>query len=306
MRSGHEGTGRKNMRSVGREVRRSYALLTMDVDNRMKLFLESSRALQRYLFDRSVSFLDMGSVEKTVSSGTLVRAGERLFVATAGHVIPEAADKRLWILSSTERSEREPWLQILRWGRNEDSGPDVGYLEVGRNAESMTGHKAIDIGRIDRQGRQPDGRPVTLLGSPADQANVQRPNDSVLEVAARAVAFSTTPIRVANWPQVPESATMPQHDIDVFLDYPERGLLNIDSGNEMEVKSPAGMSGGGIWDHGWVPGEVWSPESSRLVAIQSSWLESKRYLRGVLAAHWCVLLARDYPELATVAAPDHR
>jgi hypothetical protein len=67
-----------------------------------------------------------------------------------------------------------------------------------------------------------------------------------------------------------------------------------------------GLSGGGIWDQGLAPGEVWTPGSARLIAIQCSWHPTKRYVRGTLLRHWVRLISRDYPDLRDLIREEAR
>jgi hypothetical protein len=60
-----------------------------ETSKRIAVHTTISRAMARDLWNHTVAFMDMGTDEKDVASGVLVRIKDHLFVATAADVIPK-------------------------------------------------------------------------------------------------------------------------------------------------------------------------------------------------------------------------
>jgi hypothetical protein len=62
---------------------------------------------------------------------------------------------------------------------------------------------------------------------------------------------------------------------------------------------PFGMSGGGVWQFPSATDSesIWSPDSLRLFAIQSSWPKRGKHLKAIQVIHWIRLVADTYPEM---------
>jgi hypothetical protein len=99
------------------------------------------------------------------------------------------------------------------------------------------------------------------------------------------------------WPPVPPSDRQPDIAQDVFLEFPLEGATDLGTGGPFVCESAEGYSGGGVWDLGFEPNNLWRPENIRLFAIQSRWHPSSRYLRAIQVVHWLRLIYRDYADL---------
>lgn len=64
-----------------------------------------------------------------------------------------------------------------------------------------------------------------------------------------------------------------------------------------------GLSGSGLWTVKPKKDAIWSPDHAQLVAVQRSWSENKRYLRGTLVREWLKMLREDIPSLASKIDP---
>jgi len=87
------------------------------------------------------------------------------------------------------------------------------------------------------------------------------------------------------------------------LEYPKDINEDVPDGFLKQVPKAVGLSGGGIWKVNPRADGIWSPDAAQLVAIQYSWSEVDRWLRGTLIREWLQMLRADLPELATVIDP---
>src|ERR1019366_394250 len=121
----------------------------------------------------SVVIVDLETWE--IGSGTLIRIGDRVFVATAGHVLCQNANGRLAILSEKNGYRRDgPRPAILKSGYKESQGIDVGYLELDPIVVRDVMHN--EVLPIDRVADLETGDPKrfsTLVGSPGERMVAQ-------------------------------------------------------------------------------------------------------------------------------------
>ncbi len=239
----------------------------------------------------AVSLFDNHSHE--TASGTLVRIGDRVLVATAKHVIPRKPCGRLAVLGGNPTDLKEGVLGVVRSGVSRTA--DVGYLEIdGAVALSYLDRSPVPLCMlsIDPPPSE-DHRLLTVVGAPSCLTK-QSPGcieigqisytSRVLDQSSSVVGQVDPPVR---------------SNVDLLLDYPHEGTGRIDSSvwNSMSAPAPPGMSGAGIWDCGLDDLGLWSPDRARLVGIQSAWHAQKRYIRGAVVRWWITLIHHDYPEL---------
>jgi hypothetical protein len=87
-------------------------------------------------------------------------------------------------------------------------------------------------------------------------------------------------------------------DYDTYVAWPE-GEVSPGSpdGWLKTLPTAPGMSGCGIWLVMHRDGSIWVPDKMRMVAIQHSWHEGERWLRGTQIQHWLRMVADDLPDL---------
>lgn len=266
---------------------------------KLALYQNSSDALSRHLCQYTVAFVSNGKP----GSGTYVTLGSRLFIVTAAHVLPKSPVD-FWLLSHRVRANTDPFPTFVRMGGYPRL--DVGYLEFPCDETlEFASTKPCTIHEMDLSGAPHLSRPVTLMGAPADRA-IRRHGRTTFDYIARVRGYSTVSLQRSEWPAVPSDSRRSRIDVDIFLSYPEAGITEAASMKPVRLGDAPGLSGGGIWDQGLIPGAVWTPGSARLFAIQSSWHRTKRYVRGTLLSHWARLVSRDYPDLRDLIRAEAR
>lgn len=268
----------------------------------LRIVDEAAVAVGRHIFQHTVCFVDREKSE--VASGTLVKIGCRLLVATAGHCVPPSPSGRLWFVRRTMHPENGPTLAILSHAKIAFDGMDVGVLELdAQSAPDFLQQSPISLDQIADLGAGRDGRPAILVGSRA--ADVTTSHDSSGTPVHR---FDTSPfigigIGDGSWPEIPEDAwsndigTNPDTDRDVLLEYHQDDGFEIDTQTNKDLGHPGGMSGGGIWDQGFYEKETWSPDRARLMGIQTHRFRHHPYLRGIQIRHWLRLVHSVFPDL---------
>lgn len=228
-----------------------------------------------------------------LGTGTPVRVGQRSFIATAAHVIPDG--RPLGIL----RRESEPEIPTNFQACHKDRGKDLCALELSAEQTEILGdlpgpqRMLLDVD----QGR---AQSVVLVGFPKDAMVKLTPS-----VTMRAASTVQAQILLeTEWPSGLEEC---QKGRDLFLPYPKETYCQItgpgipyasDRKQPRLSLDPHGMSGGGVWllaawqtDSGpWYP-------ASRLVAVQVTWYEKSELLRAVVLRHWVDLVSQHNPDL---------
>jgi hypothetical protein len=240
--------------------------------------------------------------EKTVSSGTVLRLGNHVFIATARHVIPENPNGRFWIVRRQPRSASEGFPGFVKWRLHPNAHIDVGYLEA--ECDSLVDYLGHDdfctIENLADFGPGRENRGIIVVGGPAEKIRHLTDGERSHVMAFELMPYGTPCLSPNNWPKVGAQNRPPHPDIDVFLEYPNE-CFDVEPNGVTSVATlphPGGMSGGGVWDQGFAqPDGLWTPRDCKLFAIQSSWNESKRYLRATQIRHWIDLIREDYPDL---------
>jgi hypothetical protein len=142
-------------------------------------------------------------------------------------------------------------------------------------------------------------RPCAVIGSPIELAETSPKAPRAIHIRAHVLQVLTYPLSLRNWPkanQLLEGDSPPSPDIDIFLDY-QPGFTVLDGKQLDRPPTAPGLSGGGIWDHGYsLTSRFWKPSEIRLFGIQSGWQKERGYLRGVQIVHWLRIVHAHYPE----------
>jgi len=231
------------------------------------------------------------------ASGTLVCIDDRLFVATAAHAIPHNPNAgNLWLLSKRRKYPfEEGVLEFLR--HKKASGLDVGYLELEPgNAGAYLDCKPCPVEQIGLLGPGRERRHIILAGAPCEHVKIET-RGLQPGIVAVLKPYITTPLMPEEWPAVAAGDRQPCEAEDIFLDFPREGVTDFGTGGRFVCQTAEGYSGGGVWDLGFEPGDLWHPENIRLFGIQLRWHPENRYLRAIQITHWLRLVYRDYPDL---------
>lgn len=258
----------------------------------MTILRESTNLLPPRLMEFTVALAD---VERGFEpgTGTLIAIAKRVFIATAGHVIPAKPNKRLFVATKEGKRPADGMVAFSRYASL--TRPDVGYLEIDAPvALPFLKKNACPLDRIADYGMGRTRRPALLLGVSSSESGVEGERSVRLGVVGyECDPLSPTEIKT-KCPDPPCDET-----VDVFLDYEFSDCRRNDTYEQIEAPDPSGMSGGGVWDQGF-DGEIWHPDKAKLFAIQSLRAPDNRYLRATQIIHWLRLVYRDYRDLQAI------
>jgi len=272
----------------------------MNVTIEQRVAMESSHHLLAHLKQFSVTLLSTAGTENQngweIFSGTLVRVGSRVLVATASHALDDPNPGHYRVLADRP-SHKDNWVKLIRVGRTETGGPDVGFLEIDPQTLTLLPKKSpCPLTRLHVRRDTSENRLVSLVGAPFALADTVSSSQGKI-LAAQSMFYSTYTVP---FDDVKISEPQPPLDknIDILLEYPAEAAetIRLDTHAQFPLPHPHGMSGGAIWDQNFEP-QLWSPESAILVGIQCAWFEDSRYLRAVQIVHWLRLLHKAYQDL---------
>lgn len=268
----------------------------MDLATRQRIFSASVTANQGVLVPFILTLVDHHNRMRN-GSGTLLKIGRHVFIATAAHLIPNQPSGRLWPLTREIRHQGDGFPAYSSFGRHPKY--DVGYLEVDpEGAETYFGEREYaTMEQVAIRGCGREDKSVILVGAPAEHAEVTRDSKTTATYKANVMTYWTVPLMPSEWPKVPPDACPADEAVDIFLNYPSDGVISIDGEQDATLPDPSGMSGGGVWDQEFNSGEVWSPAAMKLIGIQSRWQSEGRYLRVIQIQHLLHLIYRDYPDI---------
>lgn len=265
----------------------------MDLETRKAIFQESLDANVRFLFDRTVSLMDRNGSE--IGSGTLFRIQDRVLIATAKHLIKGDPNGRIWPIIESPRFEKDGFPRFASFAKHPTL--DVAYLEIDpEGAEEYFGNRVY--ASLDEIGLESTGRPgksVIVAGSPGEHVTIKRNSSDSTSLNARVMFFLTFPVQVEKWPENQDDPLNCENDF--VVNYPSDKQMIEEGFPPIFLPHPGGISGGGFWDQGFESGALWSPDKSRLVAIQSRWNSRMRYLRAIQIRHWLCLVYSKFPDL---------
>ncbi len=208
-----------------------------------------------------------------------------------------STSRRLWILPGKPKQALTGMLGFVNYGKVPSERPDVGFLELSPEAaQGYTDFEALSLDRVRIREAGRRGKLIMLIGYPATESKPSRDDLGRMLLPAPSVAYGTAAFMLDEWPPVPPQDPPADQAIDLFLDYPSSGTTDVSTGAPRTLPHPGGTSGGGYWDLGIQPNELWSSAEAVLFGIQSSWREGQRFLRGVQIIHWLRLIHDHYLE----------
>jgi hypothetical protein len=235
------------------------------------------------------------------ASGIVVEVAGRFLVATTAHSIPSHPVGHLSFVGNREAKIDQNVPPILRFGRDDDQGRDVAYLELDCEwVEQNLGKSGIPLSRIHPCGTGEQNCWTFVCGYPTEQIQIERLRRGAVELKKFTVqCYGNKVLNPAQWDVLSEESRSPSQAVDVFIPYPQDddvvcyGALTAD-----QLSEPFGMSGGGYWQkQARDQRTVWAAEDYCLIAIQSRWWGLGRYLQGTQVIHWLRLLLRHEQEL---------
>ncbi len=234
--------------------------------------------------------------QQEVSSGTLVKIQDRLFIATSAHNLSLRSHSQLQILPDYKRPVEDGILRpSTNLGRNAEL--DVGFLEIPLNViPDYFADKAYCT--LDQFAIAQNGSPTQLtvmLGTPT-QFLVPRSGTQPAPFVGKLIAFASTPLSLQEWPTSFRGRD-PDRSSDILMEYPDEGCTRLDNNEVLTLTTPQGFSGGGLWSAEFREDTIWTPESAKLIGIQVSWDSDQRIDKATQIVHWLNLLRSRVPEL---------
>lgn len=254
-----------------------------------------------------------------IATGVLIELGEREFVATARHVVHPTS--MLQFMGSnmgqfTCNLSKEGAITEVRGGSNLEpighgrhDAYDVGYFEVAQGASQQLGRTPIGLADIG-VGVPQYGRNTFIIGFPESYFQIRKVEGNVREFGIGSITFPTPLLDPSEWPEVPEGArdSDPQADFFVPYDITREKVARLSQKNDRplpavdlptNLPNAHGISGGGFWQGSDPQDGLWKPCNYRLIGIQGSWSDERKYLRATRSVHLLDLLRQKCPDLKT-------
>jgi hypothetical protein len=266
----------------------------MNYETTKAFVTQASDQFRTSLYLQSVGFFTpRGEGAPFLSSGTLVSICDRLFICTASHCVSRT-DDHVWVLSGEPTISTDPHILIVNKGYYlDDNDPDVGFLELGTDdATEFLKKEACPVDRLAIRGIGRPFRPTILIGCPDAYLKREEQNGCV-SFLPQTFGYIVVPKPANEW----HTVINPDPRKHIILDYPDTSGERTDNGQQAHLPIPVGMSGGGLWDHGFEDNVIWTSDSARLIGIQSSWHPTLRYAKAIQIVHWLRLIHANYPDL---------
>jgi hypothetical protein len=244
-------------------------------------------ALHDYVSNRSVAvFIRAREGQLEIGSGTPVKIGNHLLVATAAHNVDGLNPNEIEVVPAGRRAEKA--LSVVRIGYHSlwsQDYIDVAWLEF-ESAGDSSEMPFLGLEEIEPLNLDAEVHPVLLQGYPC--ASVEAPSNYLDRPVVESVGLMTLSVPPAH------RRTIHRAGIDIALEFPPHDG-SLDGSN---LPPPPGISGGGLW---LVPRFanhfVWSPQLAKLVGIGRAWRRESREFLGTRIDEWLKLVAHDFPDI---------
>jgi hypothetical protein len=241
-------------------------------------------------------------------SGVWLKIGQKIFIATAGHIVRSNPNGKVWVLKKSGAYMEDGFPSYVNWNKIDDGSVDIGYLELNPAVANQyfSGLNFVSISQLHDAGIGRSRKLHGIVGAPRqdvqtwERTELVRGNPgNVRTVQFSVITYLCDVLPMNEWPQVLSGSYHPDGQSDMLIEYPSGKRQSIPP-FDMEsppLTPPHGMSGGGIWDFGIETGELWNPELCRLVGIQHSFSPQQEIARGTQISHLVSLIESDYPDL---------
>jgi hypothetical protein len=267
-----------------------------------KFFDHQHKAFTAHAARYTAAIVDMrgGASQIGLGSGTCIRLGNQLFVATAAHVLKgcTVTDLRVVVKGDNGRT----YLKVKKLGfqgGESDDLTDVGWLEVEPEEQVW----ALLPERLLLTEQRPPKCVAIVVGVPLHRASSEqrvefsRPFlDIKTQWNLQHLGWATNIVDRADWPK--DISRIYSEDYHYLLEY--SGVTDLETGDRLGLIDPHGMSGGGIW---MLPIEaaespLWIPDKAVLAGIQTGFIANSHVLCGNRLKHWARLMLQDHPDVA--------
>lgn len=226
-------------------------------------------------------------------SGTLVRVGDEVYVATAKHLFDKRpSDARACFWWGMESDHECVRIQEIRWP---PGGIDIAAAKLDSDCQG----NGLPLDRIELDPVL-DGSEFWLI-SGISQTGVDL-NNLKREISVVWWTLGLCPLPRDRWPKLDPS---PSPDRDLFAHYSNNHALD-QGGERMDGIDPHGLSGGGMWAVRMNGNGVWSPGSAtRLIGIERVTSENKwSWLVGTKLEEWLKLVFDNWPGAGTTISAE--
>lgn len=249
---------------------------------------EERRAAGEAAWRHSVILFMNKTAGPKVGSGVLVQLNSHYFVATAAHNIANCSASQIIIAHEDQYSTHRPAIiNMNATPGNDNDKIDVGYIEIDIATARTFTKDFLTEGRLEKNYDHCKDDWACMAGCPAELVPQEPAKRGHL--FGNAITIWCDPCLRAEWPEDVDEQR------DIVLDYTKKGIF-LEAGREIKNPNPEGFSGAGIWRVPPNPteGSVWSPESSKLIGLQKSWLPRSRKLFGTQIPYWLNFVSSDY------------
>jgi len=250
----------------------------------------------------TVAIITPDTGEENVFSGTIIRVGKRLLIATAAHPVRNADVSLLrpYAPSVKNRQDKQSIFKSLKF----HASLDICCLEVDSQfEESYFGNSFCHLDNIACYGVGRKDKPLLVIGTPSCFTKLAKLSMDKSRLQATQLTYLTKVIEEKECPDfVPEHFKASDPATDIFLQYPKGTgkTFKVASDEAIELPIPRGISGGGLWDLDFNLSELWSPHSAKLIGIQTDWYEETECLRAVQIKHWLRLVYEHFCDLREI------
>lgn len=230
----------------------------------------------------------MSTCNDVIGSGTTINIANRLFIASAGHVIEQLGSLSVNILSRTLEEGRV--VKVIDSG-SKGEPYDIGYIEILPSELPKIFKNALSFSEIQQNDDvYSNGAPIVFCGYPEDWSKMDR-TTSPYVLKTTSFTFSTRIVEPERWP------SEWRRDIHLAIDLNPSENVDL-KGNKVTRPHPEGMSGGGFWKaYNLDIPNLLTPLQFNWVGIQVSYHSGLQLAKGTLAYHWISLVREQKSEL---------
>jgi hypothetical protein len=217
-----------------------------------------------------------------IFSGTLFRHGERLFVITCEHPLPNHPNRVIQVIRDTPTDINEVAYGVIDHFKHPGGRPDVALLELDPTILDgyLKGYRPIgleDFGEIDYS--IDTHRTPVVVGNAGENVDYHKRDGIVRGIEVGIHYFCHDLVNPADWPAPLKDDKSDDPATGMYMKSVRRDCTEEEA-RRFYYRNPKGLSGGGIWVHRARAGEIWSPSEIKLVGVQSSWDWKRGYLHG--------------------------
>jgi hypothetical protein len=253
------------------------------------------------LFRSTVAFVKHKTRPRQACSGTAIRIGDRVLLATADHNIPIAdVSEKLVIIPVNGSVLPGSDTAIKSAFKSPHKSIDVGILEFTPNDIDEWGYEPITLDDVSDLGTGIDGDSCYITGFPGESFVFDESGEiPTLKLCGLCIPSFSAPSEC--FPAIKKDIRYGDENTDTLCWYDNSSGIMADKpdGRLPDRPAPYGTSGGGYWQmpNSQSDERIWSPDQLKLYGIQSSWPGEKIFLLGKQIIWWLKLVDQSYSDL---------